>query len=212
MVAPRLRVLMLMRLLVRLLSLALFGLRTVISLAISQHWPVYQLDVKNVFLHGDLAETVYTHQPPGFRDPEHPDYVCLLQRSLYGLKQAPRAWFQRFAAYITTVGFVSSRCDSSLFIYRQGDDTAFLLLYVDDIVLTASSDRLLQQIIAWLFLNIGLFISLMSRMPFYMRSLYGLKQAPRAWFQRFATHTSLLLGLSRVDVTHLCLSTDRVMI
>ncbi|GKC82408.1 ribonuclease H-like domain-containing protein [Tanacetum coccineum] len=41
-----------------------------------------------------------------------------------------------------------SRCDSSLFIYRQGDDTTFLLLYVDDIVLTASSDRLLQQIIA----------------------------------------------------------------
>ncbi|GJY83348.1 ribonuclease H-like domain-containing protein [Tanacetum coccineum] len=123
-------------------------IRTVLSLAISRHWPVHQLDVKNAFLHGDLAETVYMHQPPGFRDPEHPDYVCLLQRSLYGLKQAPRAWFQRFAAYITTVGFTPSRCDSSLFIYRQGDDTAFLLLYVDDIVLTASSDRLLQQIIA----------------------------------------------------------------
>ncbi|GJS89066.1 ribonuclease H-like domain-containing protein [Tanacetum coccineum] len=121
---------------------------TILSLAISRHWHVHQLDVKNAFLHGDLAETVYMHQPPGFRDPEHPDYVCLLQRSLYGLKQAPRAWFQRFAAYITTVGFTPSRCDSSLFIYRQGDDTAFLLLYVDDIVLTASSDRLLQQIIA----------------------------------------------------------------
>ncbi|GJU20064.1 ribonuclease H-like domain-containing protein [Tanacetum coccineum] len=95
-----------------------------------------------------LTETVYMHQPPGFRDPVHPDYVCLLQRSLYGLKQAPRAWFQWFAAYITIVGFTPSRCDSSLFIYRQGDDTTFLLLYVDDIVLTASSDPLLQQIIA----------------------------------------------------------------
>nr|GEY83045.1 ribonuclease H-like domain-containing protein [Tanacetum cinerariifolium] len=68
-------------------------------------------------------------------------------RSLYGLKQAPRAWFQRFVAYITTVGFTPSRCDSSLFIYKQSDDIAFLLLYVDDIVLTASSDHLLQQII-----------------------------------------------------------------
>ncbi|GJU76683.1 ribonuclease H-like domain-containing protein [Tanacetum coccineum] len=97
-------------------------IQTVLSLAISRHWPVHQLDVKNDFLHGDLAETVYMHQPLGFRDPEHPDYVCLLQRSLYGLNQAPRA------------------C--------QGDDTTFLLLYVDDIVLTASSDRLLQQIIA----------------------------------------------------------------
>nr|GEV07621.1 ribonuclease H-like domain-containing protein [Tanacetum cinerariifolium] len=110
--------------------------------------PVHQLNVKNAFLHGDLAETVYMHQPPSFQDPKHPNYVCLLQRSLYGLKQAPRAWFQRFAAYITTVGFTPSRCDSSLFIYKQGDDIAFLLLYVDDIVLTASSDRLLQQIIA----------------------------------------------------------------
>nr|GEU79918.1 ribonuclease H-like domain-containing protein [Tanacetum cinerariifolium] len=58
-------------------------------------------DVKNAFLHKDLSETVYMHQPPGFWDSTHPDYVCLLQRSLYGLKQASRAWFQRFASYIT---------------------------------------------------------------------------------------------------------------
>ncbi|GKB81436.1 ribonuclease H-like domain-containing protein [Tanacetum coccineum] len=120
---------------------------TVLSLAASRHWPIHQLDVKNAFLHGDLSETVYMHQPPGFRDFVHPDYVCLLQRSLYGLKQASRAWFQRFASYITRVGFHHSRCDSSLFIYRHGTYTAYLLLYVDDIVLTASSKTLLQQII-----------------------------------------------------------------
>ncbi|GJT65594.1 ribonuclease H-like domain-containing protein [Tanacetum coccineum] len=102
---------------------------------------------KMPFFMESLSETVYMHQPPGFRDPQHPDHVCLLQRSLYGLKQAPRAWFQRFAAYAARVGFHHSRCDSSLFIYRQGADTAYLLLYVDDIVLTASSSDLLQQII-----------------------------------------------------------------
>ena len=53
-------------------------IRTMLSLALSRHWPIHQLDVKNAFLHGDLTETVYMHQPPGFRDPDHPDYVCLL--------------------------------------------------------------------------------------------------------------------------------------
>ncbi|GJW95117.1 ribonuclease H-like domain-containing protein, partial [Tanacetum coccineum] len=125
-------------------------IRIVLSLATSRHWPIHQLDVKNSFLHGNLIETVYMHQPPGFQDSQYPDYVCLLQRSLYGLKQAPRAWFQRFASYITRVGFQHSRCDSSLFIYQQGTDTAYLLLYVDDIVLTASSETLLRQIIAFL--------------------------------------------------------------
>nr|GEX18167.1 ribonuclease H-like domain-containing protein [Tanacetum cinerariifolium] len=88
-------------------------IRTVLSLVVSRHWSIYQLDVKNAFLHGDLSETVYMHQPPGFRDSTHPDY--------------------------------SSRCESSLFIYRHGSDTTFLLLYVNDIVLTASSETLLQQ-------------------------------------------------------------------
>ncbi|GJV25719.1 ribonuclease H-like domain-containing protein [Tanacetum coccineum] len=122
-------------------------IRTVLSLATSRHWPIHQIDVKNAFLHGDLSETVYMHQPQELRDHDHPDYVCLLQWSLYGLKQAPRAWFQRFSSYITRVGFSHSRCDSSLFICRQGTNTAYLLLYVDDIVLTASSEGLLQRII-----------------------------------------------------------------
>lgn len=89
-------------------------------------------------------------QPPGFRDPRYPNHVCLLQRSLYGLKQAPRAWFHRFAQFILRFGFMHSQCDSSLFIYRQGSHTAYLLLYVDDIVLTASSTELVQRIIATL--------------------------------------------------------------
>ncbi|GJV45369.1 ribonuclease H-like domain-containing protein [Tanacetum coccineum] len=122
-------------------------IQSVLSLAASRHWPIHQLDVKNAFLHGDLPETVYMHQPPRFQESVHPNYVCLLHRSLYGLKHPPRAWFKRFASYITRVGFSNSRCDSSLFIHRQGTDTAYLLLYVDDIVLTASSEILLQQII-----------------------------------------------------------------
>ncbi|GJS59949.1 ribonuclease H-like domain-containing protein [Tanacetum coccineum] len=122
-------------------------IRTVLSLAVSRQWPIHQLDVKNAFLNGDLSETVYMHQPPGFVDSHYPNHVCILQRSLYGLKPAPRAWLQRFAGYTTRAGFSPSRCDSSLFIYTQGSQVAYLLIYVDDIILTASSSVLLQQIV-----------------------------------------------------------------
>ncbi|KAK1415538.1 hypothetical protein QVD17_31321 [Tagetes erecta] len=87
------------------------------------------------------------HQPPGFVDPQHPSHVCRLRKSLYGLKQAPRAWYMRFYHYITSHGFRRSSSDNSLFIYNQGGNRAFLLLYVDDIVLTASNVQLLQSII-----------------------------------------------------------------
>nr|GEV27964.1 hypothetical protein [Tanacetum cinerariifolium] len=87
------------------------------------------------------------HQPPRFTDSAHSDYVCLIQKSLYGLKQAPRAWFQRFSSYVIRAGFYHSKTDSSLFIFHKGPNTAYLLLYVDDIILTASSTSILQRII-----------------------------------------------------------------
>jgi len=96
-------------------------IRTVLSIAISKSWCLHQLDVKNAFLHVNINETVYMHQPPGFRDPHHSDYVCLLKKSLYGLKQAPHAWYQRFAEFVATLGFSHSTCDHSLFIYHNGN-------------------------------------------------------------------------------------------
>jgi hypothetical protein len=62
------------------------------------------------------------------------------------LKQAPRAWYQRFATFLRKLGFVASTSDMSLFIFRDGTSLAYLLLYVNDIVLTASSSALLQRI------------------------------------------------------------------
>ncbi|GJR83277.1 ribonuclease H-like domain-containing protein [Tanacetum coccineum] len=124
----------------------------VLSLAMSCKWQIHQLDVKNAFLNGDLFETVNMHQPPSFVDSWYPNHVCHLQRSLYGLKQASRAWFHYFAGYATRAGFYHSRCDSSLFIYQHGSHVTYLLLYVDDIILIASSTTLLQHLIDYLHL------------------------------------------------------------
>jgi hypothetical protein len=121
--------------------------RAVLAIAASRDWPVHQMDVNNAFLQGQLRERVYCQQPVGFAEDTRPDHVCLLDKSLYGLKQAPRAWYERFATHLRSLGFIAGKSDNSLFVLRRGPDTAYLLLYVDDIVLTASSAHLLRSII-----------------------------------------------------------------
>jgi hypothetical protein len=99
--------------------------------------------LKNAFLDGTLSEMIYYSQPTGFVVLAHPQLVCQLNKSLYSLKQAPRAWYHCFASYLVSQGFAEAKSDTSLFIYRHGTDTAYLLLYIDDIILTASSPELL---------------------------------------------------------------------
>ncbi|KAJ9538387.1 LOW QUALITY PROTEIN: hypothetical protein OSB04_031120 [Centaurea solstitialis] len=89
-------------------------IRTVISLVVTNKWPLRQLDIQIAFLHGDLEKTVYMHQPPGFIDLTKPDHLCLLHKSLYGLKQAPCAWFIKLSTALCQLGFVGSKTDPSL--------------------------------------------------------------------------------------------------
>ncbi|GKA36909.1 retrovirus-related pol polyprotein from transposon TNT 1-94, partial [Tanacetum coccineum] len=98
-----------------------------------------QPDIQNAFLHGNLKEHVYMKQPPGFIDPQRPDHVCLLHKSLYGLKQAPRAWFERLSKALFDLGFKGSKTDPSLFIYSRGDTLLYIMVYVDDIIVTGNN-------------------------------------------------------------------------
>jgi len=74
------------------------SVRLFIAMVALQQWPLYQLDVKNAFLNGDLQEEIYMEQPPGFvAQGESSGMVCRLHKSLYGLKQSPRTWFGKFS-------------------------------------------------------------------------------------------------------------------
>lgn len=93
---------------------------------------LYQMDVKNVFLNGDLAEEVYIQPPPRYA---HPPYkVCRLRQALYGLKQASRACFAKFSS-TTQLGFVCSLYGSALYIRNTVVGIILLLLYVDDMII-----------------------------------------------------------------------------
>lgn len=69
--------------------------RTSLAIAASRSWPLYQFDVKNAFVHGDLKEKVYMHLPQGLIGASNGDVACLL-RSLYSLKLVHQAWFGNF--------------------------------------------------------------------------------------------------------------------
>lgn len=119
-----------------------------LSLAVSSNWPLHQLDVQNTFLHGDLEEAVFIKQPPGFINPDHLIHVCKLRKSIYGLKQAPQAWFAKLTDKLLELGFHGSRSDSSLFILHTKSDCLYILIYVDDIIVTGSSSILISDFIA----------------------------------------------------------------
>lgn len=118
-----------------------------LSLAITNRWPICQLDVKNVFLNGTLTKNVYIEQQPGYIDPRFPNHVCLLKKALYGLKKAPSAWFQRFSSFLIQLAFCCSHTDPSLFVFHKQYDIIYLLLYVDDIIVTGNNTSLLDSLI-----------------------------------------------------------------
>ncbi|GJU49406.1 putative RNA-directed DNA polymerase [Tanacetum coccineum] len=110
-----------------------------------------KLDIQNAFLHENLKEQVYMKQPQGFIDPQQPNHVCFLHMSLYGLKQAPRAfWFKRLSKALFDLGFKGSKTDPSLFIYSRGDTLLYILVYVDDIIVTGNNKGTIDNIICQL--------------------------------------------------------------
>ncbi|GJU04551.1 putative ribonuclease H-like domain-containing protein [Tanacetum coccineum] len=88
---------------------------------------VYQMDVKSAFLYGTIEEEVYVTQPPGFKDPGHPDKVYKVVKALYGLHQAPRACQDKYVAEIlkifnyTDVKSASTSVDLEKPLVKDGD-------------------------------------------------------------------------------------------
>ena len=113
-------------------------IRCLLVVAIQNNWPVFQLDVNNAFLYGDLDESVYMKLPEGYFSNDD-TRVCRLNKSLYGLKQAPRQWNAKLTVVLIENGFSQSKSDYSLFTKSDNDVFLALLVYVDDIIITGNS-------------------------------------------------------------------------
>ncbi|WKA04900.1 hypothetical protein VitviT2T_022897 [Vitis vinifera] len=120
------------------------SVRALLAVAAARKWDLFQMDVKNAFLNGDLSEEVYMQPPPGLF--VESNKVCHLRRALYGLKQAPSAWFAKFSSTIFRLGYTASPYDSALFLRRTDKGTILLLLYVDDMIITGDDLSGIQEL------------------------------------------------------------------
>jgi hypothetical protein len=107
---------------------------------------VVSLDVKSAFLNGVLKEEVYVEQPEGFKVTNVGHKVYKLKKALYGLKQAPRAWYSEIDAYLSICKFKRSTSEATLYTRSDLEGNLIIVsIYVDDIVYTGSSERLLSE-------------------------------------------------------------------
>src|SRR3954447_3450750 len=122
------------------------SVRILLAIAAYYGYEIWQMDVKTVFLNGDIDEELYMMQPKGFVDPKDSNKVCKLQRSIYGLKQASRSWNQCFDKVIKSFGFIQTYGEACICKKVSGSSVAFLILYVDDIFLIGNDVDLLNSV------------------------------------------------------------------
>ena len=102
-----------------------------VLLVILRGWAHTQLDVKCAYLYGDLKEKIFMDIPKGWRTKNNENNVWRLKKALYGLHQSGRQWFIKLDEELRAVGFRKMLGINCVYVY---EDIAYLLVYVDDIV------------------------------------------------------------------------------
>ncbi|KAL1194920.1 Retrovirus-related Pol polyprotein from transposon TNT 1-94 [Cardamine amara subsp. amara] len=126
------------------------SIRILLATAAYYDYEIWRMDVKTAFLNGIPEEDVYMTQPEGFTDPKNAGKVCKLHRSIYGLKQASRSWNLRFDEAVEKFDFIKNEEEPCVYKKTSGSGVAFLVLYVDDILILGNDVPLLQSVKTWL--------------------------------------------------------------
>uniref|UniRef100_A0AAG5DG86 Retrovirus-related Pol polyprotein from transposon TNT 1-94 n=1 Tax=Anopheles atroparvus TaxID=41427 RepID=A0AAG5DG86_ANOAO len=122
-------------------------LRVLLTVAGHKKLHVKHLDIKTAYLYGVLDETIYMYQPQGFIKPGKEKLVCRLKKSMYGLKQAARVWYQTISGILKEIGFEQCQADTCLFKMKKKNEILYLLIYVDDMIITGTSEQLIKDVV-----------------------------------------------------------------
>ena len=126
------------------------SIRILLSIAAYYDYAIWQMDVKTVFLNGNLDEEIYMMQLEGFIANNQEHMVCKLKMSIYGLKQASRSWNIRFDQAIKSFGFEQNLDEPCVYKRHQDKVVMILVLYVDDILLIGNDVGVMSSEKVWL--------------------------------------------------------------
>jgi hypothetical protein len=122
-------------------------IRTLFFMAAHNGWKIHQMNVKAAFLNGHLKDNVFMSQPEGFVVKGQEHKVCKLIISLYGLKQAPRAWYEKLTKHLLKLNFKHFNLDdATLFVKKVGKTVVYLVVYVDDVLITWNNESYIASI------------------------------------------------------------------
>ena len=94
------------------------SVRLILAIVAHMDLELYQMDVKTVFLNGELDEEIYMDQPLCFESKGQERKVCKLKRSIYSLKQASRQWNIKFHHVVLKDGFKMMKEDHCVYLKR----------------------------------------------------------------------------------------------
>ncbi|CAI7898592.1 unnamed protein product [Closterium sp. NIES-53] len=119
------------------------SVRILLAIAVAQHLPLCQIDVKNMFLYALVDAVIYVEQPHTYGEGD--SCVCQLRKSLYGIKHAPWPWQQSLHNILLEIGFKQLPHDPGMYHRNFCGEYILLTVHIDDLLYTGSSNELLEQ-------------------------------------------------------------------
>ncbi|KAH9155646.1 hypothetical protein AeRB84_002409 [Aphanomyces euteiches] len=121
------------------------GIRLVLSIAAARGYQIFQYDVDTAFLNADVDSLIYIKRPKGCVDGSP---ILRLLKSLYGLRQSPRCWNSLLDETLRSFGFKPTASDACINVFGKGE--AYIVVYVDDLILCAKTKPFVSKIEAFL--------------------------------------------------------------
>ncbi|MBW0575212.1 hypothetical protein O181_114927 [Austropuccinia psidii MF-1] len=121
------------------------ALRLLFLTSCLKKWLIRTFDVKVAFLHSLIDKPVYFWYPQGMTNKKF--NVLKLKKALYGTKQAARCWWLHLKDILQQIGFRPNNEDLSTYIFNKGNAKAILWIHVDDGAITASCEKLMNELV-----------------------------------------------------------------